>query len=158
MPPRIARKPHQYLSPWRSPGCADSGGTAGSRAAVRKPSASARWRRSSACRSRRPTGILPTARRCWWRSRQRRSGSSWRRLREAIAKPSKRSKLSRFAQAAVEFGLRRNGIYRLMFASRIMACAPKEQRAAQCAAMETFALLVEALEAPAVGFCASAAR
>src|SRR6266403_4350433 len=37
-------------------------------------------------------------------------------LREAIDKPSKRSKLSRLAQAALEFGLKRNGIYRLMFA------------------------------------------
>src|SRR6201987_4983446 len=44
-------------------------------------------------------------------------------LREAIRKPSKRSKLSRFASAALDFGLRRNGIYRLMFASRTMACA-----------------------------------
>jgi len=35
-------------------------------------------------------------------------------LRAAIDKPSKRSKLSRFAQAALDFGLRRNGIYRLM--------------------------------------------
>src|SRR5215471_21066384 len=39
-------------------------------------------------------------------------------MREAIHKPSKRSKLSRFAEAALDFGLRRNGIYRLMFASR----------------------------------------
>src|ERR1700741_3978528 len=46
-------------------------------------------------------------------------------LREAIGKPSKQSKLSRFAQAALAFGLRRNGIYRLMFASRTMACAAK---------------------------------
>src|SRR5262249_10914552 len=44
-------------------------------------------------------------------------------LHEAVDKPSKRSKLSRFAQAALEFGLERNGIYRLMFASRTMACA-----------------------------------
>src|SRR6201987_3086414 len=44
-------------------------------------------------------------------------------MREAIDKPSKRSKLSRFAQAALDFGLRRTGIYRLMFASRTMACA-----------------------------------
>jgi AcrR family transcriptional regulator len=47
-------------------------------------------------------------------------------LQEAIRKPSKRSKLSRFAQAALDFGLKRNGIYRLMFASRIMACAAKD--------------------------------
>src|ERR1700749_4139848 len=47
-------------------------------------------------------------------------------LRESIAKPSKRSKLSRFAQAALDFGLRRNGIYRLMFTSRVMACAAKD--------------------------------
>ena len=46
-------------------------------------------------------------------------------LREAIGKPSKQSKLSRLAQATLDFGLRRNGIYRLMFASRTMACAPK---------------------------------
>src|SRR3982074_1280726 len=43
-------------------------------------------------------------------------------LRESITRPSKRSKLSRLAQAALAFGLRRNGIYRLMFASRTMAC------------------------------------
>jgi AcrR family transcriptional regulator len=72
-------------------------------------------------------------------------------LREAIAKPSKRSKLSRFAHATVEFGLRRNGIYRLMFASRIIVCAPKSSEL-HGVAMDTFALLVDALEAPAVGF------
>jgi AcrR family transcriptional regulator len=71
-------------------------------------------------------------------------------LRESIAKPSKRSKLSRLAQATLAFGLRRNGIYRLMFASRTMACSPKGSELHD-AAMETFALLVEALEAPAVG-------
>src|SRR5438445_11464272 len=37
-------------------------------------------------------------------------------LRESIRKPSKRSKLSRIAQTTLAFGLRRNGIYRLMFA------------------------------------------
>src|ERR1700682_4706048 len=47
-------------------------------------------------------------------------------LRESITKPSKRSKLSRLAQATLAFGLRRNGIYRLMFASRIIACASKD--------------------------------
>jgi AcrR family transcriptional regulator len=72
-------------------------------------------------------------------------------LREAIGKPSKQSKLSRFARATVDFGLRRNGIYRLMFASRTMACAPKSSEL-RAAAMETFGLLIEALEAPAVGF------
>ncbi len=72
-------------------------------------------------------------------------------LREELAKPSKRSKLSRFAQATVEFGLRRNGIYRLMFASRLIACAAKDGEL-HAAAMETFALLVEALEAPAIGY------
>ena len=72
-------------------------------------------------------------------------------LRKSIGEPSKRSKLSRFAQAALAFGLRRNGIYRLMFASRIMACAPKSSEL-HSAAMETFGLLLEALEAPAVGF------
>jgi AcrR family transcriptional regulator len=71
-------------------------------------------------------------------------------LGEAIRKPSKRSKLSRFAQTALDFGLRRNGIYRLMFASRIMACAPSRGEL-HVAARETLALLVEAFEAPAVG-------
>ena len=47
-------------------------------------------------------------------------------LREQAARPSKRSKLSRVAHATVDFGLSRNGIYRLMFASRIIACAPKD--------------------------------
>jgi AcrR family transcriptional regulator len=72
-------------------------------------------------------------------------------LRDTIGKPSKQSKLSRFAQATLDFGLRRNGIYRLMFASRTMACAPKSSEL-HGAAMETFGLLIEALEAPAVGF------
>jgi len=71
-------------------------------------------------------------------------------LREAIGKPSKRSKLSRFAQATLAFGLRRNGIYRLMFASRTMACSPKNSELHN-AAMQTFGLLLEALEAPPVG-------
>ena len=71
-------------------------------------------------------------------------------LRESIGKPSKRSKLSRLAQATLDFGLRRNGIYRLMFASRTMACAPKGSEL-HVAAMETFELLLESLEAPAVG-------
>jgi AcrR family transcriptional regulator len=72
-------------------------------------------------------------------------------LRDTIGKPSKQSKLSRFAGATLDFGLRRNGIYRLMFASRTMACAPKSSEL-HGAAMETFGLLIEALEAPAVGF------
>jgi len=72
-------------------------------------------------------------------------------LREAIGKPSKRSKLSRFVHAAVDFGLRRNGIYRLMFATRLIACAP-ESSELHGVATDTFALLVDALEAPAVGF------
>src|ERR1700752_2066613 len=71
-------------------------------------------------------------------------------LREAIGKPSKQSKLSRFAQAALAFGLRRHGIYRLMFASRVMACSPKDSEL-HSAARETFGLLLEALESPPVG-------
>jgi AcrR family transcriptional regulator len=71
-------------------------------------------------------------------------------LRAETAKPSKRSKLSRFAQATLAFGLRRNGIYRLMFASRVMACVAKNSELHD-ASRETFALLLEALEAPAVG-------
>src|SRR3989442_4871306 len=71
-------------------------------------------------------------------------------LREALEKPSKRSKLSRFAQVTLDFGLRRNGIYRLMFASRIIACASKGSEL-NIATMETFDLLLKALEAPTVG-------
>jgi AcrR family transcriptional regulator len=71
-------------------------------------------------------------------------------LRAAIAKPSKRSKLSRFVGAAVDFGLRRHGIYHLMFATRIIASAPKSSEL-HGVVMETFGLLLEALEAPAVG-------
>jgi len=71
-------------------------------------------------------------------------------LRDAIAKPSRRSKLSRLAQATLEFGLRRTGIYRLMFASRTMSCAA-EGSELHAAAGETFALVLEALESPAVG-------
>ena len=71
-------------------------------------------------------------------------------LRAAISGPSKQSKLSRFAQAALAFGLRRNGIYRLMFASRAKACAQKGSELHN-AAVDTFDLLLEALEAPAVG-------
>src|SRR5258708_31965229 len=71
-------------------------------------------------------------------------------LKEAITKPSKRSKLSRIVQAALAFGLRRHGIYRLMFASRVMACAPEASELHQ-AARETFGLLLEALEAPSIG-------
>lgn len=71
-------------------------------------------------------------------------------LRETIGKPSRRSKLSRFAQATLEFGLHRNGVYRLVFASRIMACAPDDSELHN-AGMEAFGLLLEALEAPAIG-------
>lgn len=63
-------------------------------------------------------------------------------LREAIDKPSQRSKLSRFAQTALEFGLRRNGMYRLMFASRTMACAEKDSEL-HIAAHGALALLIE---------------
>ena len=71
-------------------------------------------------------------------------------LRDLVDKPSKQSKLSRFAQATLAFGLPRNGIYRRMFASRTMACAPKGSELHK-AAMETLALLIESMEAPAVG-------
>jgi AcrR family transcriptional regulator len=71
-------------------------------------------------------------------------------LRAAMAKPSKHSKLSRLAQATLDFGLRRNGIYRLMFASRTMSCAARGSEL-HAAASETFELVLEALEAPAVG-------
>jgi len=71
-------------------------------------------------------------------------------LRKAIDKPGKRSKLSRFARAMLDFGLRRNGIFRLMFASRVIACAATDSEL-HATARETFALLVDALEAPAVG-------
>ncbi|HXH45850.1 MAG TPA: TetR/AcrR family transcriptional regulator [Bradyrhizobium sp.] len=72
-------------------------------------------------------------------------------LREAVAKPSKQSKLLRLALATLDFGLRRNGIYRLMFASRTVSCAAKGSELHE-ATRETFALVIEALEAPAVGY------
>jgi AcrR family transcriptional regulator len=72
-------------------------------------------------------------------------------LREAMAKPSKTSRLSRLAQATLDFGLRRNGIYRLMFVSRTVSCAAKGSELHR-ATSETFALVLEALEAPAVGY------
>ena len=71
-------------------------------------------------------------------------------LRDLVDKPSNQSKLSRFAQATLAFGLQRNGIYRLMFASRTMASAVKGGELHK-AAMETLALLIESMEAPAVG-------
>ena len=71
-------------------------------------------------------------------------------MREAVDTPSTHSKLSRFAQASLAFGLQRHGVYRLMFASRTMACAPKGSEL-HTAAMETLALLIDAFEAPAVG-------
>ena len=106
--------------------------------------------KSSGSRSRRLTGILPTARRCCRRS----TAEAFRQfntiMREAIDKPSKRSKLSRLAQAALDFGLRRNGIYRLMFASRTMACAAMT---ASCTSPRTrhSCCLSESFEAPKVG-------
>jgi AcrR family transcriptional regulator len=72
-------------------------------------------------------------------------------LREAIRKPSKSSKLSRIARATLDFGLRRHGIYRLMFASRTMACAKKDSELRD-AAREPFDLVLEALGSPADGF------
>ncbi|WP_298245274.1 TetR/AcrR family transcriptional regulator [uncultured Bradyrhizobium sp.] len=72
-------------------------------------------------------------------------------LREAMAKPTKQSKLSLLAQATLEFGLRRNGIYRLMFASRTVSCAVKGNEL-YAATRETFSLVIEALEAPAIGY------
>src|SRR5438270_12169227 len=72
-------------------------------------------------------------------------------LREAMAKPSKQSKLSRLAQATLDFGLRRNGIYRLMFASRTVSCAALGGELHE-ATRETFALVIEALEVTAVGY------
>ncbi len=71
-------------------------------------------------------------------------------LRDSISGPSKQSKLSRLAQATLAFGLRRNGIYRLMFASRTMACSAKDSELHNTA-HETLTLVIEALEAPAVG-------
>ena len=71
-------------------------------------------------------------------------------LREAVGTPSPQSKLSRLAQATLAFGLRRNGIYRLMFASRAIACAAKGSELHNTT-HETFGLVIEALEAPAVG-------
>ena len=72
-------------------------------------------------------------------------------LREAMAKPSMQSKLSRLARATLDFGLRRIGVYRLMFVSRTVSCAAKGSEL-HTAATETFALVLDALEAPAVGY------
>jgi AcrR family transcriptional regulator len=72
-------------------------------------------------------------------------------LREAVGKASQRSKLSRLAHATLDFGLRRHGIYRLMFASRTMANAP-EGSELRLASKETFDLLLEALGSPAPGY------
>jgi AcrR family transcriptional regulator len=72
-------------------------------------------------------------------------------LRESTSKPSRQSKLSRIARATLDFGLRRNGIYRLMFASRTMAGVPKDSELHR-AAMETFGLVLEALGPPAAGY------
>jgi AcrR family transcriptional regulator len=72
-------------------------------------------------------------------------------MRESMGKPSKRSRLSCLAQATLQFGLRRNGIYRLMFASRSMANAP-EGSELRIAATETFDLVLEALGPPAKGY------
>jgi AcrR family transcriptional regulator len=68
-------------------------------------------------------------------------------LRESIGKSSERSKLSCLAHAALQFGQRRNGIYRLMFASRSMANAPDGSEL-RIAAKETFELVLEALGPP----------
>jgi len=72
-------------------------------------------------------------------------------LRAAMARTSKQSKLSRLALATLDFGLRRNGIYRLMFASRTVSCAAEGSELHE-ATRETFALVIEALDAPAVGY------
>ena len=68
-------------------------------------------------------------------------------LRESTSRPSECSKLSCLAHAALQFGQRRNGIYRLMFASRSMANAP-EGSELRIAARETFELVLEALGPP----------
>jgi AcrR family transcriptional regulator len=68
-------------------------------------------------------------------------------LREALTRLSRRSKLSRLAQAALVFGLQRSGIYRLMFASQTMACAAADSEL-HVASRETFALVLDALDAP----------
>ena len=72
-------------------------------------------------------------------------------LRDATRRPSKRSKLSRIARATLDFGLQRNGIYRLMFATRVKAGAPSGSELHQ-AATETFGLVLEALGPPVEGF------
>ncbi len=72
-------------------------------------------------------------------------------LRESVSKPSKRSRLARIARATLDFGLRRNGIYRLMFASRTMAAVAKDSELSK-AKMETFGLVLQALGDPAPGF------
>jgi AcrR family transcriptional regulator len=70
-------------------------------------------------------------------------------LRDALAGSSRRSKLSRLAQAALVFGLQRSGIYRLMFASQTMASSAKDSEL-HTASRDTFALVLDALDAPVV--------
>jgi AcrR family transcriptional regulator len=72
-------------------------------------------------------------------------------LREALATSSRRSKLSRLAQAALVFGLQRSGIYRLMFASQTMACAAEDSEL-HIASRESLALVKDALDAPVPDF------
>jgi AcrR family transcriptional regulator len=65
-------------------------------------------------------------------------------LKTSIAGRSKRPALLLMAQAYVAFGLRHNGVYRLMFASRVLPNTPNDS-ALRNAAQQSFSLLVQTL-------------
>lgn len=66
-------------------------------------------------------------------------------LRKAAEESTGRTKLSSVVHAVLDFGRNRSGVYRLMFASRIL---PRSQRGCELriAAAETFSILSESLE------------
>lgn len=72
-------------------------------------------------------------------------------LEASVTVSSKRSKVAQMAQAYLDFGLRRSGIYRLMFASGLLAAAPPGSEL-QEAGQASFDLFVQCLGAPAPGF------
>jgi AcrR family transcriptional regulator len=66
-------------------------------------------------------------------------------ITDAVAAASPVPALTRIAQAYVAFGLEHRGLYRLMFASHVLANAPGDSELS-IAAFEGFGLLLDALE------------
>jgi len=115
--------------------------------------------KNSASRQPAPYKHCRPPRPCWSRLRRKRFRQFSAMLRRRSSKPSKPfGRLSRFAELTLDFGLRRNGVYRL--------CSPRDhgvrhRRAASSPVQrwETFDLLLEALEAgPGDRIFARAAR